>query len=178
MELGDVENGVKAPDFIAINPNGRVPAIIDHTNNDTVVWESGAILLYIAERFDTSGKFNGKDLVEKAAVWEWLMFQACRMSGLGPMQGQVGWFKRYHPVKDIDQSVHDRFINETYRIYGVLNKRLENRQWVALDRFTVAGLHISHLFDLKFDEFPHLKAYVERISKLPSVETAYKKLQA
>ncbi|GJJ08951.1 hypothetical protein Clacol_003171 [Clathrus columnatus] len=180
-EFGDGENGVKAPDFLAINPNGRVPAIIDHTNNDKIVWESGAILIYLTERFDTSGKYTGKNLDEKAEVWEWLIFQ---LSGLGPMHGQIGYFKRLHPVKNLDQSVYDRFINETYRVYGVLNKRLENREWIALDRFTIADmsfytwLYLAPLSELSFDGFPHLKAYKERIAKLPSVEIVYKKLQA
>ncbi|GJJ09228.1 hypothetical protein Clacol_003450 [Clathrus columnatus] len=173
-EFGDGENGVKAPDFIAINPNGRVPAIIDHTNNDKIVWESGAILLYLAERFGKSGKYDGENLDEKAVVWEWLMFQ---VSGLGPMQGQVAFFKYYHPVKNLDQSVYDRFTNETYRVFGVLEKRLEKQEWIALDKFTIAGLRGVAFFDLKFDAYPHLKAYVDRIGKIPSVEAAYKKLQ-
>ncbi|GJJ09229.1 hypothetical protein Clacol_003451 [Clathrus columnatus] len=173
-EFGDGENGVKAPDFLAINPNGRVPAIIDHTNNDKIVWESGAILLYIAEQFDKSGKYNGKNLDEKAVVWEWLMFQ---MSGLGPMLGQVGYFKFYHPVKNLDQSVYDRYENESHRVFSVLEKRLENRKWVALDRFTIAGFRAATFVGISFDKYPRLKAYIDRIAKLPSVEATYKKLQ-
>ncbi|GJJ09219.1 hypothetical protein Clacol_003441 [Clathrus columnatus] len=174
-EFGDGPDGVKHPDFLAINPNGRVPALIDHTNNDKIVWESGAILLYVAEQFDKSGTFNGKNLDEKAIVWQWLIFQ---VSGHGPMQGQVNYFKFVHPVKDLDQSVYDRFKNETYRVYGVLEKQLEKQEWIALDRFTIAGLRVAHFGDLTLDGFPHLKAYFDKISKLPSVEAAYKKLIA
>ncbi|GJJ09225.1 hypothetical protein Clacol_003447 [Clathrus columnatus] len=189
-EFGDGENRVKAPSFLAINPNGRVPAIIDHTNSDKIVWESAAILLYVAEQFDNSGKYDGENLDEKAVIWEWLMFQ---ISGLGPIQGQVAHFKYYHPVKNLDQSVYDRFINETYRVFSVLEKRLEKQEWIALDRFTIAEVDINtgdmldmafypwligaSYMDLSFDSFPHLKAYVDRISKIPSVETAYKQLQ-
>ncbi|GJJ07953.1 hypothetical protein Clacol_002160 [Clathrus columnatus] len=174
-EFGDGENGVKAPAFLAINPNGRVPAIIDHTNNDKFVWESGAILLYLTEQFDAFGKYGGKNLDEKSVIWEWLMLQ---MSGLGPIQGQLGYFKFLHPVKDIDPSVHDRFKKETLRVFGVLEKRLEKQQWIALDRFTIAGLRATPRVDITLDEFPRLKAYLDRISQIPSVETAYKKLQA
>ena len=61
------------------------------------------------------------------------------MSGLGPMEGQHFWFKRYHPVKDLDKSVYDRYENEVYRIFGVLEKQLEKHEWIALDKFTIAG---------------------------------------
>ncbi|GJJ07954.1 hypothetical protein Clacol_002161 [Clathrus columnatus] len=172
-EFGDGENGVKAPDYLAINPNGRLPSIIDHTNNDKIIWESGAILIYLTERFDKSGKYGGENLDEKAVVWEWLMLQ---LSGLGPILGQVGYFKLQHPVKDLDPSVINRFKNETLRVFGVLEKRLENREWIALNRFTIAGFKLLHRADLTLDEFPRLKASFDRISQLPSVETAYKKL--
>ncbi|GJJ09221.1 hypothetical protein Clacol_003443 [Clathrus columnatus] len=175
-EFEDGPNGVKHPDFSAINPNGRIPVLIDHTNNDKIVWESGAILLYVAEQFDNSGTFNGKNLDEKAIVWQWLMFQ---LSGLGPMQGQVNYFKYLHPVKNLDQSVYDRFRNETHRIYGVLEKQLEKQEWIALpDRFTIAGLRVARYGDLTFDGFPHLQAYFDKVAKIPSVEIAYKKLIA
>ncbi|KIJ53948.1 hypothetical protein M422DRAFT_153619 [Sphaerobolus stellatus SS14] len=135
-EWGNGLNGVKGEDFLKINPNGRVPALVDHTNNNFTVWESGAILLYIAERFDPSGKFIGKTLEERTEVLQWLMFQ---MSGIGPMQGQHHWFTFAHPVKNLDQSVYDRYRNEVYRLYGVLEKQLEDHEWIAIDRYTVAG---------------------------------------
>ncbi|KIJ47616.1 hypothetical protein M422DRAFT_163742 [Sphaerobolus stellatus SS14] len=115
-EFGDGPNGLKGEDYLKINPNGRLPALIDHTNNDHIIWESGAILLYVAERFDPTGRhaLAGRTLEEKAEVWQWLMFQ---ISTIGPMQGQLFWFFRYHPVKDLDQSVYHRYKNECYRIY-------------------------------------------------------------
>ncbi|KIJ36083.1 hypothetical protein M422DRAFT_261629, partial [Sphaerobolus stellatus SS14] len=136
-ERDDVLNGVKAEDFLKISPNGCVPALVDHTNNDFVIWESAAILLYIAERFDPLHKLIGKTLEERAEVWEWLMYQT---SGLGPMQAQLFWFKVRHPVKNLDRSVYDRYENEAYRIFDVLEKHLEKHEWVALDKFTVAGM--------------------------------------
>ncbi|KAF8583242.1 glutathione S-transferase family protein [Ramaria rubella] len=174
-ELGDGPNGLKAPDFLKINPNGRIPALIDHTNNDHIVWESGAILLYIAERFDPTRRFIGITLEERSQVWEWLFFQ---VSGLGPTQGQVGWFRNYHPIKPGD--MHPSVLE---RIYGVLEKRLEKEEgWLALKRFTIADIaHYPWLFlaekqGLSLNEFPKLAAYCEKIKVIPSVERAYAKV--
>ncbi|KAF8583245.1 thioredoxin-like protein [Ramaria rubella] len=137
-ELNDGPHGVKGPEFLKINPNGRLPALIDHTNNDHTVWESGAILLYVSERFDPTHKFTGDTLEEHSQVWEWLFYQ---VSGLGPTQGQVIWFKTRHPVKDLHPSVLERYVNETCRIYDVLEKRLDKEgEWIALKRFTIAGM--------------------------------------
>ncbi|KAF8589630.1 glutathione S-transferase [Ramaria rubella] len=179
-DFGDGPNGVKAADFLKINPNGRVPALIDHTNNDHTVWESGAILLYVAERFDPTHKFLGETLEERSQVWEWLFFQ---VSGLGPTAGQVAWFLRRHPVKDLDPSVIERYRNETYRIYGVLEKRLEKEgEWIALNRFTVADIanypwvNLVEFIELSFDGFPKLAMYRERMKALPSVQKALAKL--
>jgi len=179
-ELDDGPNGVKGKDFLKINPNGRVPAIIDHSNNDHVVWESAAILLYLGERFDPSKKLVGNTLEERSEVWEWLTFQ---ISGLGPFQGQVFWFKFYHPVKNLDQSVIDRYKNEVLRLFGVYEKRLEEHEWLALDRFTVADIAtytwvtVSPHADLDLSKFPKLSAWHERVKALPSVEKAYAKGQ-
>ncbi|KAF8582363.1 glutathione S-transferase [Ramaria rubella] len=197
-DRGDGPNGVKAADFLKINPNGRLPALIDHTNNDHIVWESGAILLYVAERFDPTHKLLGKTLEERSQVWEWLFFQGnstslyVKVSGLGPTAGQVAWFLRSHPVKDLDSSVIERYRNETYRIYGVLEKRLEKEgEWIALKRFTVvdianypyeltmvitSGLNAVEYIELSFDGFPKLAAYRERMKALPSVQKAWAKL--
>ncbi|KIJ32435.1 hypothetical protein M422DRAFT_35837 [Sphaerobolus stellatus SS14] len=168
----DPIRGMKGEEFFKVNPNGRVPALVDHTNNDFVVWESGAILAYVAERFDPSGRLLGKTLEERAEVNQWLMFQ---MSALGPIQGQVFWFKYYHPVKNLDQSVYDRYTNEVYRIYGVFEKQLEKHDWIALDRFTIADianfpwLRAYEFGGLKLTNFPKLAAYIERIKALPCI---------
>jgi len=180
-EFGDGPKGVKNPEFLKINPNGRLPAIIDHTNNDKIVWESGAILLYLAERFDKEGKFAGKDLDEKAEVWEWLFYQ---VSGLGPSQGQANWFLNSHPIKDLHPSVAERYQNESYRIYSVLEKRLEKEgDWLALKRFTVADIahypwiHIIGYAQLDLTPYPKVQAYYKRIQAKPSVQKAYAKIE-
>ncbi|GJJ09235.1 hypothetical protein Clacol_003457 [Clathrus columnatus] len=199
--FGGGANGVKAADYLKINPNGRVPTIIDHGNNDKTVWESGAILFYLAEKYDTAGKYLGTNIDEKAEVMQWLIFQ---VSGMGPMQGQVHYFRNSHPVKNLDQSVYDRFINETHRVWNVFEQRLEGREWLALDRFTVAGgfsvrllerymcllaqitidiavytwLRVRSNGGLDLIKFPRLEAYLNRISEFATVKAAYDKLVA
>ncbi|KAF8589201.1 glutathione S-transferase [Ramaria rubella] len=180
-EFGDGPNGVKHPDFLKYNPNGRVPVIIDHTNNDRNVWESGAILLYLAERFDKAGKIVGQTLDEKAMVWEWLFYQ---VSGLGPSQGQVNWFVHRHDVKELHPSVTERYINECYRIYNTLDKALEGQEYLVNGRFTVADIayypwiKIAGFATLDLSRFPNIQAYFERIKALPSVVKAYEKQAA
>jgi len=179
-EMGDGPNGMKTPEFFKVNPNGRVPAIIDHTNNDKVVWESGAILLYLAERFSPDGKYHGSSLNERSEVWEWLFYQ---VSGLGPSQGQAAWFINFHPIKDLHPSVLERYQNESYRIYGTLEKRLaEQGEWLALKRLTIADiahypwLNIIGYAKINFDKYPNVAAYHKRIQALPSVTRAYEKV--
>ncbi|KAF8583243.1 glutathione S-transferase [Ramaria rubella] len=175
-ELDDSPNGIKAPNFLKINPNGRLPALIDHTNNNHIVWESGAILLYVAERFDNTHKYIGNTLEERSEVWEWLFLQ---VSGLGPSQGQVNWFLRHHPIKDLHPSVLERYRTETYRIYGILEERLENNKWVALGRFTVADmanypwLNNIGLSDLSLANYPKLTEYYTRMQMRHSIRKAY-----
>lgn len=84
LDFGDDPNrGVKSEKFLKVNPNGRVPALVDHSKNDFTIWESGAILYYLVEQYDKQGKFFGKDVIEKSVVMQWLAFQ---LSGLGPVQ--------------------------------------------------------------------------------------------
>ncbi|GJJ09207.1 hypothetical protein Clacol_003429 [Clathrus columnatus] len=180
-DFGDGSNGVKAADYLKINPNGRVPSIIDHKNNDKIVWESGAVLFYLAEKYDTAGKYLGTNIDEKTEVMQWVIFQ---VSGMGPMQGSVNYFRHLHPVKNLDQSVYDRFTNETYRVWNVLEQRLEGREWLALDRFTVADiavytwLKVAPFGGLEISRFPRLEAYFNRISEFGTVKVAYEKLVA
>ena len=110
------------PDFIKISPNGRIPAIVD-TDNDLSIFESGAIMLYLA---DKAGELIPKDVVGRAKVTEWLMFQ---MGGIGPMMGQANVFFRYFPEKF--QPVIDRYQNESRRLFEVLDKQLSKNEWVA-----------------------------------------------
>ena len=110
------------PDFVKISPNGRIPAIVD-TDNDLSIFESGAIMLYLA---DKAGELIPKDEVGRAKVTEWLMFQ---MGGVGPMMGQANVFFRYFPEKF--QPVIDRYQNESRRLFEVLDKQLSKDEWIA-----------------------------------------------
>jgi GST-like protein len=113
----------KSEEFLKINPNGRIPAIVDRANGDFAVFESGAILVYLAE---LSGKLLPKDPKGRSVVLQWLMFQ---MGGIGPMQGQANVFFRYFPEKL--QGAIDRYQHETRRLYEVLDTRLQAVEFLA-----------------------------------------------
>ncbi|WP_262692610.1 glutathione S-transferase family protein [Kordiimonas aestuarii] len=133
LEAIDLSSGAQKEDwFLAINPNGRIPAIVDHDNGDFAVFESGAILVYLAEK---SGKLMPSDEKGRSLVMQWLMFQ---MGGVGPMQGQANVFYRYFPEKI--QSVIDRYQNETRRLYGVLDRRLKQSPYLAGDDYSIADI--------------------------------------
>ncbi len=157
------------PDFLAIAPNNRMPAIIDRSPQDggapVSVFESGAILLYLAEK---TGLLIPKDLRGKVAVTEWLFWQ---MGGLGPMAGQNHHFARYAPEK-IPYAI-ERYVNETNRLYGVLNRRLEGRDFIA-GNYSIADMaaypwivpHEAQGQDLAV--FPNLQRWFEAIRNRPS----------
>ena len=113
----------KSEDFLKINPNGRIPAIVDRANGDFAVFESGAILIYLAE---LSGELMPQDPKGRSVVLQWLMFQ---MGGIGPMQGQANVFFRYFPEKL--QGAIDRYQHETRRLYEVLDTRLQTVEFLA-----------------------------------------------
>ncbi|WP_137805351.1 glutathione S-transferase family protein [Pseudomonas sp. G(2018)] len=113
----------KSPDFLKINPNGRIPAIVDRANGDFAVFESGAILIYLAEM---TGKLLPADPKGRSVALQWLMFQ---MGGIGPMQGQANVFFRYFPEKL--QGAIDRYQHETRRLYEVLDTRLQDVEYLA-----------------------------------------------
>ncbi|EKM53750.1 uncharacterized protein PHACADRAFT_211405 [Phanerochaete carnosa HHB-10118-sp] len=134
----------KTPEFIKCNPNGRIPAVIDHGNSDFVVWESNAIIQYIVDKYDKKHKLSiapGTD--EYYTQLQWLYFQA---SGQGPYFGQVGWFNLYHPEKV--PSAVERYQNEIKRVLGVLESVLSKQEWLVGGRPTVAD--ISFLSQLTF----------------------------
>ncbi|RBJ80545.1 glutathione S-transferase [Pseudomonas sp. MWU12-2534b] len=121
----------KAPAFLKINPNGRIPAIVDRDNGDFPVFESGAILVYLAER---SGQLLPADAKGRSIVMQWLMFQ---MGGIGPMQGQANVFFRYFPEKL--QGAIDRYQHETRRLYEVLDTRLQQVEYLGGD-YSIADI--------------------------------------
>lgn len=164
------------PEFLAISPNNRIPAIVDHNRGDggkpVAVFESGAILLYLAEK---TGKFIYADLRRKVEVVEWLFWQ---MGGLGPMAGQNHHFSQYAPKK-IPYAI-DRYVKETNRLYGVLNTRLADRQFIA-GEYSIADM-ASYPWIVpyerqaqKLEDFPYLKRWFETIKARPAVVRAYAK---
>jgi GST-like protein len=126
-----MENEQKKPEFLAISPNGRIPAIVDRDEDNLAIFESGAIMIYLAEK---TGKLMPTDLNEKAKVLEWLMFQ---MGGIGPMMGQANVFFRYFPEKI--QPAIDRYQNEGRRLFEVLNTHLAEQDWLAKD-YSIADI--------------------------------------
>ena len=125
-----MENEQKKPEFLAISPNGRIPAIVDRDADNLPIFESGAIMIYLAEK---TGKLMPTDLNEKAKVLEWVMFQM----GIGPMMGQANVFFRYFPEKI--QPAIDRYQNEGRRLFEVLDDHLATQEWLAKD-YSIADI--------------------------------------
>jgi glutathione S-transferase len=125
------KNEQKQPWFLAINPNGRIPAIVDRDLGGLAVFESGAIMIHLAEK---AGRLLPTDAAGRARVLSWLMFQ---MGGIGPMMGQANVFFRYFPEKL--QSVIDRYQNESRRLFEVLDRRLSESEWLA-DAYSIADI--------------------------------------
>ena len=125
------KNEQKEPWFLAINPNGRIPAIVDRDCADLAIFESGAIMIHLAEK---TGRLLPKDPAGRARVLSWLMFQ---MGGVGPMMGQANVFFRYFPEKI--QPAIDRYQNESRRLFEVLDRRLGESEWLA-DDFSIADI--------------------------------------
>ncbi len=154
------------PEFLAIAPNNRIPSIIDRAPKDSgepiSVFESGAILFYLATKTE---KFISSDVRKRVATIEWLFWQ---MGGLGPMAGQTHHFRNYAPEK-IPYAI-DRYTNETNRLYGVLNKRLADHEYVA-DDYSIADMAsypwiVPHAAQgQNLDDFPHLKRWFETIKR-------------
>ena len=126
-----MENEQKKPEFLAISPNGRIHAIVDRDADNLPIFESGAIMIYLAEK---TGKLMPTDLDEKAKVLEWVMFQ---MGGVGPMMGQANVFFRYFPEKI--QPAIDRYQNEGRRLFEVLDDHLAKQEWLAKD-YSIADI--------------------------------------
>lgn len=162
------------PEFLAVAPNNRIPAIIDTEPADggppVSLFESGAILEYLA---DKTGRFLPRDLRGRAEVMQWLFWQ---MGGLGPMAGQNHHFVQYAP-EQIPYAI-DRYVNETGRLYGVLNKRLADRAFMAGD-YSIADM-AAYPWIVPYerqrqslDDFPHLRRWFETIRARPAVKCAY-----
>jgi GST-like protein len=165
----------KKPEYMKLNPNGRIPTIVDHDNGDPstglgtgfAVFESGAILIYLAEKF---GRLLPQDLKGRSEVIQWLMFQ---MGGIGPMQGQANVFYRYWPEKY--QPGIDRYQKETRRLYEVLDTRLAGREFLCgeysiADIATYPWVKIHAWAGVEVEGLPHLKAWMTRMWERPAVQ--------
>src|SRR6056300_646474 len=160
------EDEQKKPDFLKISPNGRIPAIID-TDNDLSIFESGAIMLYLA---DKAGKLIPDDVVGRAKVTEWLMFQ---MGGIGPMMGQANVFYRYFPEK-IPAAIN-RYQSEVRRLFEVLDQRLSDVEYLAGD-YSIADMahwcwvHTHRWSGVELEGLTHLQRWVDAIKERPAVQ--------
>jgi glutathione S-transferase/GST-like protein len=165
LDLGRLEQ--RQPWFLAINPNGRIPAIIDHAADGFAVFESGAILLYLAEK---TGRLMPTDAKGRSRVLQWLMFQ---MGGIGPMMGQANVFYRYFPEKI--QPAIDRYQGECARLFGVLDRHLATHEYLAGD-YSIADIANwawvrTHKWSgVPVDEFPHLTRWLALIRARPAVQ--------
>ena len=166
-----------ASEFLKISPNNKIPAIIDEDGpgaEPISVFESGAILVYLAEK---SGQFLPKDARGRYRVLEWLMFQ---MGGVGPMLGQAHHFRHY--AKEHHPYSIDRYTLESARLYGVMDRRLEQTTYLADDNYSIADIatfpwirrHQRH--GQKFEDFPHVRRWFDSISVRPGVIEGLKPL--
>ena len=157
----------KAPAYLKINPNGRIPAIVDCDTDNFAVFESGAILLYLAEK---TGQLLPQDSKGRSTVIQWLMFQ---MGGIGPMQGQANVFFRYYPEKL--QGPIERYQNETRRLYEVLNTRLGEVAYLAgdysiADIATYPWVRIHEWAGVSVDGLEHLQRWMQAVGERPAVQ--------
>jgi GST-like protein len=162
------------PGFLAISPNNRMPAIVDHDppggGKPISVFESGAILLYLAEK---SGKFLPRDLRGRTEVTEWLMWQ---MGGLGPMLGQNHHFRMYAPEK-LPYAI-ERYTKEAQRLYGVLDRRLADREYICGD-YSIADMAcwpwtiLHERQGITIGEFPSVQRWLEKMKARPGVQRGF-----
>ena len=159
------------PEFLKISPNNKIPALVDPVGPDgkpISLFESGAILLYLASK---TGKLLPRSDRQKFEVLQWLMFQ---MGGVGPMLGQAHHFRIYAPEK-IDYA-YDRYTNEAKRLYGVMNKQLEERKFIAGQQYSVADVAIFPWLrswenqGIEWKDFPRLKDWFDRVGARPAVQ--------
>jgi len=161
----------KEPWFLKINPNGRIPAIVDRDEGNFAVFESGAIMIYLAEK---TGKFMPKDMKGRSLVIQWLMFQ---MGGIGPMMGQANVFGRYW--HEVYQPAIDRYRNESRRLFEVLNDRLKDHEYLAGD-YSIADManwcwvRIHPWSGVSMEGLDPLQRWIDKIAERPAVQRGVK----
>jgi GSH-dependent disulfide-bond oxidoreductase len=168
----------KTPEFLSLNPNGKIPAIIDPNGpggQPLGLFETGAILQYLAEK---TGKLLPADAARRWQTIQWLHFQ---MGGIGPMFGQVGFFHKFAGRAYEDKRPLERYVNESKRLLGVIDGRLDGRQWIMDDDYTIADIsmlgwvrNLIGFYEARdlvgFDNFGHVAAWLERGLARPAVQ--------
>ena len=171
-------NDQLSPEFLSLNPNNKIPAIIDPDGpggQPLALFESGAILLYLAEK---SGQLLPRDAARRYETIQWLMFQ---MGGVGPMFGQLGFFHKFAGKEYEDKRPRDRYVAESKRLLGVLDKHLATRQWMMGDEYTIADIAIfpwvNNLVNfygagelVQYASFPHVQRAVAAFVARPAVQ--------
>ena len=170
QKIDITKNDQFSPEYIAINPNSKIPAIVDR-DTDITVFESGAILMYLAEK---TGKFLPPDQKKRYLVIEWLMLQ---MGSVGPMFGQLNHFKKFAPEK-IEYAIA-RYEKETLRLYGVLDRQLKDNEYICgdysiADIATYPWVAVYEFQGLTLDNHPNLKRWVETVQQRPAVQQGMK----
>ncbi|WP_171131014.1 MULTISPECIES: glutathione S-transferase family protein [unclassified Ruegeria] len=170
------DSDVKSPEFLSLNPNNKIPAIIDPNGPDGQsigLFESGAILLYLA---DKTGQFIGQTAGDKHRITQWLMFQ---MGGVGPMFGQLGYFHKFAGNQIEDPRPRERYINEAKRLLNVLNTQLADQDWIA-GEYSIADMALAPWLNaleyygtkdlVEWDSYSNLTAYLDRFMDRPAVQ--------
>ncbi len=174
VTLSDAD--VRSPEFLSLNPNNKIPAIIDPNGPDGQpigLFESGAILLYLAEK---SGKFLGSSTADRHKITQWLFFQ---VGGVGPMFGQLGYFHKFAGREIEDPRPRERYVNEAKRLLNVIDTQLEGQDWIA-GEYSVADIALGpwlrglDFYGVKelvgWDDYKNAIAYVERFVSRPAVQ--------
>ena len=163
------------PEFLAISPNNKIPALVDHAPADggapLPIFESAVILEYLA---DKTGAFLSRDPRTRIETMQWVVWQ---VAGLGPMAGQSGWFRTHAQQRDV--YAMERYTKETARLYGVLDRRLEGRDFIAGDTYSIADIAcypwiVSHKgHGQSLDDFPNVKRWFEALRARPATQRAF-----
>ena len=162
------KNEQKEEWFLKLNPNGRIPVIVDREEGDFAVFETGAIMVYLAEK---AGRLLPTDAKGRSETMQWLMFQ---MGGIGPMMGQANVFHRYFPEKL--PSVIDRYQNESRRLFEVIERGLEGKEWLAADQYTIADIanycwvKTYKWSGVSIEGLPNLQRWLKAIRPRPAVD--------
>ena len=171
-------NDQMSPAFLSLNPNNKIPALLDPAGpggKPMALWESGAILIYLAEK---TGQFLPADPAARFETLQWLMFQ---MGGVGPMFGQLGFFHKFAGKDYEDKRPRDRYVAETKRLLGVLNQRMQGRDWIMGTDYSIADIAtwpwVRNLVGfygagdlVGFADFPHLARVLDAFEKRPAVQ--------